>query len=166
VQFNRILVPVDFTPGSERALRHAAALAQAHRARVLPVHVTPAVCFTIDYGYGPVNRVEPDKQALRQTRARLESLVHRLVPAALTEAVTIRSGQPIEQILLAAREWKADLIVMLAHDSFGKASSAPTHTVDGLMRAVQCPVMLLHPPTPSRKARMLLQSEASKALRS
>jgi nucleotide-binding universal stress UspA family protein len=152
VVFKRILVPVDFSVGSDRALRHAASLALAHHARVLPLHVTPPICFTVDCGYGPVNRAVPDEDSLRQTRAQLQRLVHRIVPAKLAEAVTVRSGKPIEQILMAAKEWKADLIIMLAHDALGGDSAPPTHTVDRLVREGRCPVLLLHPPTPLRKA--------------
>ena len=153
VVFKRILVPVDFTAGSDRALRHAASLAMAHHARVLPLHITPPICFTTDCGYGPVNRQVPDEAALRQTRAHLQRLVHRIVPAELAEDVTVCSGEPIEQIMMAATEWKADLIIMLAHEALGKNSVPPTHTVDRLVREVRCPVLVLHPPTPSRKGR-------------
>ena len=153
VVFKRILVPVDFTAGSDRALRHAAALARAHHARVLPLHVTPPICFTVDCGYGPVNRVVPDEASLRRTRAHLQRLVHQIVPAQRAEGVIVQSGEPIQQIMIAATKWKADLIIMLAHDGSGGGSAPPTHTVDALVREVRCPVLLLHPPTPSRKSR-------------
>ena len=153
VVFKRILVPVDFTAGSDRALRHAAALGRTHRARVLPLHVTRPLCFTVDCGYGPVDRAVPDEQSLRRTRAHLQRLVHRIVAKELAEEVMVRSGEPTEQIVRAAKEWRADLIIMLAHDARGGASPPPTHTMDGLVREVRCPVLLLHPPTPSRKCR-------------
>ncbi len=71
--FKRILVPVDFTAGSDWVLEHAAALARTYHARVLPLHVTPPICFTVDCGYGPVNRAVPDKNSLRRTRVKLQS---------------------------------------------------------------------------------------------
>ena len=150
--FKRILVPVDFTAGSDRALRHAAALALVHRARVLPIHVTPPICFTMDCGYGPVNRKMPDENSLRQTRARLQRLVHRFVPAELAEEVTVRNGEPIEQIMIAANAWKADLIIMFAHGALDGDSTRPTHMVDRLVREVRCPVLVLHVQGPSRKS--------------
>jgi nucleotide-binding universal stress UspA family protein len=143
--FKRILVPVDFTAGSNRALRHAASLAQTHYSRVLTLHVVPPICFTVDCGYGPVNRVDPDEASLRRTRAQLQKLVHQIVPAQLAYAVSVQTGEPIEQIVTAARKWKADLIIMLAHDARGGDSAPSTHTVDRLMRKVRCPVLLLHP---------------------
>jgi len=151
--FKRILVPVDFTVGSDRALWHAASLARMHQARVLPLHVTRPACFTVDCGYGPVNRAEPDEELSRRTRAQLQRLVHRIVAKELAEDVIVRCGQPTDQIVSAAKEWKADLIVMLAHHAGGGDSPPPTHTVDQLVRAVRCPVLLLHPPVPSRKRR-------------
>ena len=151
--FKRILVPVDFTTGSDRALRHAASLARAHHARVLPLHVTPPICFTADCGYGPVNRAIPDEDSVRRTRAHLQRLVHRIVPKELAEDVIVQSGEPSEQIVMTAKEWSADLIIMLAHEGLSKNSVPPTHTVDRLVREVRCPVLVLHPPMPSRKGR-------------
>jgi nucleotide-binding universal stress UspA family protein len=153
VVFKRILVPVDFTAGSDRALRHAAALGRTHRARILPLHVTPPICFSVDCGYGPVNRAVPDEDSLRRTRAHLQRLVHRLVPKELAEAVIVQSGEPTEQIVMAAKEWRADLLIVLAHEALGRSSVPPTHTVDRLVREVCCPVLVLHSPPPSRKGR-------------
>ena len=151
VGFRRILVPVDFSAGSETALRHAASLAQLHRARVLPIHVTPPICFTVDCGYGPVNRKVPDEESLRQTRARLQKLVHRIVQAESTEEVTVRSGEPIDQIVRAAAERNADLIIMLAHDALSGKPAPLTHTVDRLVRETRCPVLVVHAHELSRK---------------
>ena len=165
VVFKRILVPVDFTAGSDRALRLAAALALADRARVLPIHVTPPICFTADCGYGPVNRKMPDEDSLRQTRARLQRLVHRFVPAELAEEVTVRNGEPIEQIMIAAKAWKADLTIMFAHGALGGDSTRPTHTVDRLVREVRCPVLVVHAPGPSRKSQSPNRPGTPSALR-
>ena len=142
---------MDFTAGSERALRNASSLAQLHRARVFPIHVTPPICFTVDCGYGPVNRTVPDEDSLRQTRTQLQRLVHGIVPAALAEEVTVCSGDPIDQIVRAATERKADLIVMLAHDALGRKSMPLTHTVDRLVRETRCPVLVVHAGEPSHK---------------
>ena len=151
VVFKRILVPVDFTAGSETALRHAASLAQAQGACVLPVHVTPPICFTVDCGYGPVHRKVPDEESLRRTRARLQKLVHRIVRAEWAEEVTVRSGEPMDQILRAAAERNADLIIMLAHDALGGKPAPLTHTVDRLVRETRCPVLVVHAPELSEK---------------
>lgn len=157
----RILVPVDFSAGSEAALRRAASRAQLHHARVLPIHVTAPICFTVDCGYGPVNRKEPDEDSLRQTRARLRKLVHRFVPAELAEEVTVCSGEPNEQIVRATAERKADLIIMLAHGALGRKSAAPTHTVDRLVRETRCPVLVVHACEPPRE-RLSLNRERTR----
>jgi nucleotide-binding universal stress UspA family protein len=121
----------------------------------LLLHVTPPICFTVDCGYGPVNRALPDEDSLRRTRANLQRLIHRIVPKELAEAVIVQSGETTERIVMAAKQWRADLIVMLAHEALSKNSVPPTHTVDRLVREVRGPVLLLHPPTPSRKGRLL-----------
>jgi nucleotide-binding universal stress UspA family protein len=145
VAYRRILVPVDFKAGSDAALRQATALALAHHARILPVHVTRPICFTMDYGYGPVNRAVPDETSLRQTGKRLDRLVHRVMPSPLASNVSVRSGEPVDEIVAAAKEWKADLIVVNAHEALGRESESGSHTLDHLIRQVGCPVLVIHP---------------------
>ena len=149
VTFKQILVPVNFTAGSERALRHAAKLAAANHAKVLPLHVTSPICFTTDCGYGPVNQELPDEALMRRCRAKLRRMAQRVFPAPLAGDIIVRSGQTIEQIVLAAKEWKIDLIIMVARDGTLGDPQAQ-HTVDAVMRQVRCPVLVLHRP-PDRK---------------
>ena len=85
--------------------------------------------------------------------------MHRFVPAELAEEVTVRNGEPIEQIMIAAKAWKADLIIMFAHGALGGDSTRPTHTVDRLVREVRCPVLVLHAGGPSRNRQSEIRQE-------
>src|SRR5262249_38967796 len=114
---------------------------------------TPAICFTVDCGYGPVCRAVPDEASRRERRGRLQRLVNRVVPARLAEEVTVGSGEPVEQIARAATERKADLIVVMAHDASSGDSPCLTHTVDRLLRGIRCPLLVVHAGRACRKCR-------------
>ena len=127
VEAMRFLVPVDLSTRSRRALMHALELARdmPHLVRILHV-VRP----------GP-DGAQNEREAAA-AKERLESLI----PADLEERVTVtlRQGEPVAEIVEAAREIDALAIVMGAHSKgmlrrllFG------TKTLE-VLHAAPCPV--------------------------
>jgi len=102
----RILAAFDGSEDSRRAVLHARRLARRHQARLSVVQVVPPLISNADFGYGPVQRRLVDGQIMRQTKRRLTKLVHGRA------ASLVRCGSPRAQILKAAQDVHADLIVM------------------------------------------------------
>jgi nucleotide-binding universal stress UspA family protein len=98
--FRRILFPTDFSADSERARDVAVSLAEEFEAQLLLLHVTP----------GPAE----DVGAVRELSERIAARLRELLPAErlLRCQVCVEHGSPAEEILRAAAEHKADLIVM------------------------------------------------------
>jgi nucleotide-binding universal stress UspA family protein len=142
-EFTRILVPIDFTRESEKPLRYASLLAEAHGGKIVLLHVTKPIKFCVDVGYGPVNREVPDEPQTRRDRSRLRRFsVHHLRENLLTE-ILIRSGEAAEEIVNAARAQKADLIVLCAHEETGKESIRSHETAEHVARFAPCPVLIV-----------------------
>jgi nucleotide-binding universal stress UspA family protein len=67
------------------------------------------------------------------------------LPVDLLENLQIRNGLAAEQIVLAAKEIKADLIVLWAH-RLGDPKFAGAHaTAEQIIRHSPCPVLLVPP---------------------
>lgn len=105
LRLKRVLVAVDLSPASGRALAAGVGLARALGARVRVLHVTEP----IRYAYVVLRA--PDVQAfLERSRAALARMVARYgIPEA--DAV-VRRGAAIDAITAEADEWHADLIVV------------------------------------------------------
>jgi len=138
-RFDTILCPVDFSPTSERTAHEAGLLAAETQSRLVLFHVIERVS-------GPPTPVPPgfDRKAYRadaedSVRRRLRRLAadHRDVPEA-----SLAWGWPDREILRAARERSAGLIVMGAHGG-PMDSTLFGSTAHKVVRRASCPVLVL-----------------------
>jgi universal stress protein A len=139
----RILAPVDFSACSKKAIRYATTLARHFESEVLLLHIvkpiTPALSPDLVV-------LDPDPNSIQFQQAAEEKLAQwqsAHAPGGRVKAM-VRGGYSIEQeIVDAARENKADLIVIGTHEKttlehlFG--GSVAAHVV----RHAPCPVLVL-----------------------
>jgi nucleotide-binding universal stress UspA family protein len=152
--FRRILVPIDFSPASYEALALAKALApRSAKLRILHV-VEPLVYPASLLAAPPVGGVD-----LGMLRANAESALARIAARMKAEGVPVdveaRIGRPFEEILLAADEMRADLIVMSALGHSAAAYALLGSVVERVTRRAKCPVLVARSapgaPKPARR---------------
>jgi nucleotide-binding universal stress UspA family protein len=143
IKLSRILVPVDFSRTSIKPLSYASAIAKVHGAKIVLLHITKTLSLCVDCGYGPVNRQVRDDAQIRKDRSRLRRSAAKHVPPQSIENIIIRSGNASEQILCTAKDLKADLIVLYAHEANESNSVGSHETADRVMRLAPCPVLIV-----------------------
>jgi len=138
---NRILVPVDFSAGSDAALDLAIALAKHGAASVLLLHVwDPPV---------PGWAVE-DFDALT-TFSNTRGGVHmrddliRLEREGIKASACLEIGDRARAILRRAESAACDLIIVGAHDATRRSWLHGLHVSDRIVRNARCPVLVVHP---------------------
>jgi nucleotide-binding universal stress UspA family protein len=151
VKPQHILVPVDFSDSSARALRHAAKRAVESGGSLIIVHVVPA-----DYGWSGIGRDESrdlDRSLQRQVADRLRAFADEHVGHKVPADLEVRVGQPAEEIVMAARESKCDSIVLSTRGLTGLDRYLIGSVADRVARLAPCPVVLVRPGkrAPSRK---------------
>jgi nucleotide-binding universal stress UspA family protein len=147
----RLLVPVDFSDSSLRALRYAVGLAAESGGSLTIVHVVPA-----DYGWLGIGQEEfrdLDKSLQRQASDRLRALADANVPRNMSADLEVRLGRPAEEIVAAASEAKSDLIILSTHGLTGLDRYLIGSVADRVARFSPCPVFLMRAgkEPPSRK---------------
>ena len=153
VKPRRILVPVDFSDSSARALRDAAKRAAESGGSLIVVHVVPA-----NYGWLGIGRNESrdlDRSLQRQAAERLRAFADENVDAKVAADLEVRMGQPAEQIIAAARDSKCDSIMLSTRGLTGLDRYLVGSVADRVARLAPCPVVLLRPGkrAPSREQR-------------
>jgi nucleotide-binding universal stress UspA family protein len=143
IKLSRILVPVDFSRASIKPLSYASAIAKVHGAKIALLHITKPISFCVDCGYGPVNRQVTDDAQIRKDRSHLRRSAAKHIPLESIENIIIRSGKASERILNTAKELKADLIVLYAHEANESNSVGSHETADRVMRLAPCPVLIV-----------------------
>lgn len=134
-EFKHILFATDFGTGAEREAAYAFSLAQEHEANVTLLHV--------------VSRVEDySEPGLAMKTEAISHQLAELIPAGselwCKPDIRMQIGEPVHEILQAARNIKADLLVIGARHKKGLAAGHVLQTVAyRLAGAAPCPVLTI-----------------------
>ena len=137
-----ILVPVDFSDSSARALRHAAKRAGESGGSLIIIHVVPA-----DYGWLGIGRDESrdlDRSLQRQAANRLRAFADENVGDVAAD-LEVRVGQPAKEIVAAARDSKCDSIVLSTRGLTGLDRYLLGSVAHRVAQLAPCPVVLVRP---------------------
>ena len=141
VRIQSILVPVDFSENSAGALKYASALASQFRARVTLIYVIEPTPFISGLGNVPI--VLSDEEVKGKATHELELLVEEQLGSSVEAKSIIRQGKPYDQIVKAAKQLKADLIVISTHGYTGLKHTLLGSTAERVVRHAGCPVLVL-----------------------
>lgn len=141
-----LLCPVDFSAHSERALRHALAIAGAFGAHVTVVTVNDPmlVAGAAAAGYSESLRDQVE-EALQETLGRMPAAASPLLPA-----IDIVTGVPATEILAAVERAGADLVVMGTRGLGGASRLVFGSTTERVVRGAHVPVLAVPEYTPER----------------
>jgi len=127
-QLRSIVVAVDFSLCSLKALAHAVRIARWNEARLHAVHVIDALVVSdLAEAFG-IPRGEVSAQA---THSAADELSRQVLEAGGEATISIAIGSPIDEILRAVRDVSADLLLV------GATGSSATHPGAGTL-AIQC----------------------------
>jgi len=150
----RILVPIDFSAHSDRALRYATALADRFSATVEVLHVVEDPFVS---GAWSPEAVAPNiPELLADLVAAARGKLDDLKAAAIAKGVrlktivltTVVSGRPADTIADYARTERFDLIVMGTHGRTGLSHALLGSVAERVVRIAPCPVMTVRETTP------------------
>ena len=140
-QVDRILVPLDFSGDSYKALDYAIALARQFGAKITLLHV---VLVTYMAGeYGPVDLPELEAQLRTAARSKLDAAARDKVPAGMVDGTLIRVGPPVYEIARAAQETHADLMIISTHGHTGLKRVLLGSVAENVVRQAPCPVLVV-----------------------
>lgn len=139
LKIKTILVPIDFSETSRKALVYAVKMAEQFGSKVVLLNVVEPITAS-DFGYPPV--LFDIDNAKIAARKRLETLCRDgRVPAKLLGRVLVRCGRPFTEITDAARSLKADLIILTTHGYTGLKRVFMGSTAERVVRHAPCPVL-------------------------
>ena len=136
--FKKILVGVDSSAGSARAVRVAGSMAAEMAAEVMLVHVVMRIGTTT--GDGMESRARLQASATRKGHALLrQTRKHFGHSTVVSESLC--EGLPAAEILARATTWGAQLIIVGAHGQSRLGRLILGSTADAVARGAHCPVV-------------------------
>lgn len=144
--FTQILIPMDFSPGSDAALALAREYFPDASVRLLHV-VDPK---RIGHGPGermssPLHAGEAVESAEEAIHAKLRQLTH---PG---DEAAVLVGDPADRILWATEHWKPQLVLMGTHGRTGLAHLLVGSVAEEVVRKSHVPVLVTKEPRPATK---------------
>jgi nucleotide-binding universal stress UspA family protein len=145
--YQRILVPVDGSPTSERGLDEAIRLARLTGGRLRLMHVVDELSLAMANG-GGFSMARPDMfQLLRDGGAQILAQAQARVEAASLPVDTLLDdtlgGRVAELVVAQARQWPAELIVIGTHGRRGVGRLVMGSGAEQILRLAPVPVLLV-----------------------
>jgi nucleotide-binding universal stress UspA family protein len=141
-QIRSILVPVDFSKASSKALAYASALAEQFDAKVTLLYVIEPIAVPDFMAAFPL--ALGNDEVTETCRERLGKFARKAgVKNSLIEKALVRHGRPFAEITDAARTLKVDLIVISTNGYSGLNHALLGSVTERVVRVAPCPVLVV-----------------------
>ena len=146
MQFKKILVPIDFSHFSKKALEAAIELAERYSGKIYLLHVEEDI-----FHMSQIHKIHPPlenicarfhKDFVTEKKKSLETFKS-YIPGKLFAGAVIKEGHPFVEIVRFAKNKCMDLIVISSHGRSGLRHVLLGSTVDRVSRNAECPVLIV-----------------------
>lgn len=137
-----ILVPTDFSEGSQAAIEYARMMAKAFGARIIVMHVIESVTYLMTESLQWVDVYSRVQTAVEPV---LAELVDELEQRGVAASSRLVQGAADEDIVAEARKAGVDLIIMGTHGRRGMRHLLTGSVAERVVRTAPCPVLTVRP---------------------
>lgn len=144
-KIKRVLVPVDFSAASLKALEYAADFAGPLKAELSALFVIEPIYYAVPDLAGAaagatVGLIEEQRKSGKE---QLERLQARYARRSIKLKTLLQTGTPYQAIVDTAKAIKADLIVMSTHGRTGMTHLLLGSVAERVVRSSACPVLTI-----------------------
>jgi nucleotide-binding universal stress UspA family protein len=141
-RIRRIVSATDFSSASNRALEMAVDLAKQNKGELLLVHVlVPSMSYPEDSYVDPAFYLDLEKSTRRTAQAALDKLTNKIKRAKVKVKGLLLKGTAHDQIVRAAKNRRADLIVIGTHGRTGLTKLLMGSVAGRIVSEASCPVL-------------------------
>ncbi len=141
-RIGRILVPMDFSEHSRKALRYARPFAEQFGAQLTLLHVIEPVVLPTDFGYVPATPVDLDEQRMQDARKQLSGIAGELGATVPVDFI-VRLGRSWKEIVETAKNKHMDLLIIATHGYTGLKYALLGSVAEKIIRHAPCPVLVV-----------------------
>ncbi len=145
-QIKKIMVPIDFSDYSKKALEYATEFAQKMNSKIYLIYVFEPMIYPTDFSFGEVIPISHQEDLAEKAKSELKLLAESNISDKVDWEIIIKTGRPFSQINETAREIDADLIIIATHGHTGVEHIFFGSTAEKVVRKAPCPVLTLREP--------------------
>ncbi len=142
IHLKSILIATDFSEASEKALRHALAIARHYGAKLYLAHVVSSPAFTL---VGPDAVIAATDAVCRDARQLEDHLVQSGALAGLRHEIIVRQGNVWEELEKVVRQEQVELVVIGTHARRGLGKLFLGSVAEDIFRHSDCLVLTVGP---------------------
>jgi universal stress protein A len=148
IRLEKILVPVDFSEYSQKAVRYGVELAKDRKASLTLLHVINQRIIDAVHELSVKGYKGDFVEVMRKMVSEREAELQQMVPQDWREGLTelnfeIRKGRPSEEVIKYAKEHGMDLIVVGTHGRSALASALLGSVANTVVLRAPCPVLVV-----------------------
>jgi nucleotide-binding universal stress UspA family protein len=136
LNLKKILVPIDFSENSRKALTYALRFAEQFGASITLLHVVEPIIYPADSGFVPVEMQTMAASMQTDAKTKLNA-----IKPPLTGEALVRTGSPFHEIATLAKKLDIDLIIIGTHGYTGLKHLFLGSTAERVVRYAPCPVL-------------------------
>jgi nucleotide-binding universal stress UspA family protein len=140
-----ILVPVDFSDVTLKAVKAAVHLATPFKSRITLMHVSEVIPQIITIGPAPEAVPTPSMEEFGSSKIaeRLTQLSDLVTSVGLESSSVELQGAPVDLILTQAERSRVDLIVLGSHSRSPLYHLLVGGVIEGVLKHARCPVLVV-----------------------
>lgn len=137
-----VLVPIDFSDCSKKALQYAIPLAEQHNAKVVLLYVAPSPSYA-GGEYGVIDSSALNAELCSSGEKRLAAMIVDDIRGKVAADTMVRTGSATAEIIDAAAKLPADMIVISTHGYSGLKHVVLGSVAEHVVRHAPCPVLVV-----------------------
>jgi len=141
IKIKKILIPIDFSVYSKKALEYGVFFAQTFDAELLLLNVIEIPEF--DFEEIDIPKPKFEEYVKRKINNKMKELAHKFIPKSIHYYKLIEEGQPAKKIIEIASREKVDLIIMATHGHSTIDMQIFGSVAQIVVRRANCPVFTI-----------------------
>jgi len=146
MKIDKILVPIDFSEYSIKALEYAIDFGRYFKSKLFLIHVIEPPLYPADFSMGQVVLPEIDENLNSRAEEELASIIDNKIAGKIEAEKIVKNGKPFIEIIETAEELDVDLIIIATHGHTGVEYLLFGSTAEKVVRKAPCPVLTLRSP--------------------
>jgi nucleotide-binding universal stress UspA family protein len=143
INLERIIVPIDFSEHSKKALEYAVPFARQFGASLELLYVVEPTIYPADFSFGQVGFPNVEEELRTRGKHELGQLIKKMIGRRVKARPVVRTGKAFFEIDRYASEEEVDLIIIATHGHTGIEHVLFGSTAEKVIRHAPCPVLVI-----------------------
>lgn len=143
IALRKILVPIDFSEYSKKALHYAIPFARQFHAKILLLYVVEPTIYPADFSFGQIGMPNVENELRVKGEQELQELITNEIKGVVPAEAIVKVGLPFVEVVSFAKEEGIELIIVATHGHTGVEHVLFGSTAEKIVRKAPCPVLVV-----------------------